>query len=443
MSSISPHTEVGYLKRYRRGGKPYGNYIGFYRFPDENQEHKINLKIRDKRFAEQRLREIIAHQHAVRTGLSPSDERIEAAGKPLVEYIEEYTSSMKARQLKPETIRKIGPMLRRLCDQCGWLRIADLSGSQYESWRGNVDLSAKSKNHYLNAASAFANWLITLQVCERNPFKGIRPARVVGNETRPRRALTVDEVNRLVGCCPCPRRRMIYMLAFATAARTGGMQGFRWLDIDLNRENPTITYRNSNSKTKKPERNPIPQWLADVLREYKPEDANPDDMVFTKWMGRHSLDQDLERADIPKLNAHGESACLYSLRHAFNQTMQEAGIPFRHAQRFMRHSDPKHTANTYLDSDGLDLRGSIDRMPIIQSPSRTATSVVGVVEVCPEVSGAVLNGGESQAEKTTISVPERQSMSGNDTDCPDTYRQWSRGESNPRAGIVSNMPLRV
>tara|TARA_R110002111_G_scaffold159236_2_gene225928 strand:- start:594 stop:1925 length:1332 start_codon:yes stop_codon:yes gene_type:complete len=443
MSSISPHTEVGYVKRYRRSGKPYGNYFGFYRFPEENQENKINLKIRDKRFAQQKLREIIAHQHAVRTGLSPSDERVQAAGKPLVEYIEEYTSSMKARQLKVETIRKIGPMLRRLCDDCGWHRIADLSGSQYETWRGKVDLSAKSKNHYLHAASAFVNWLITLQVCERNPFKGIRPARVVGNERRPRRALAVEEVNRLVGCCPCPRRRMIYMLAFATAARTGEMEGFRWSDFDLSPTNPTITYRNSNSKTKKPERNPIPQWLADALREYKPEDASPDDLVFTKWMGRHTLDEDLKRAGVPKLNEHGESACLYSLRHAFNQTMQEAGIPFRHAQRFMRHSDPKHTANTYLDSDGLDLRGSIDRMPAIQTPSSTARSVVGVVEEWTEVSGVVSGKEEFEAEKTAISVPERQSVSKSDTDCPDTHRQWSRGESNPRAEIVSNMLLRV
>ncbi len=233
------------------------------------------------------------------------------------------------------------------------------------------------------------------------------------------------------------------MLAFATAARTGEMEGFRWSDINLNRENPTITYRNSNSKTKKPERNPIPQWLADALREYKPEDASPDDLVFTKWMGRHTLDEDLKRAGIPKINAHGESACLYSLRHAFNQTMQEAGIPFRHAQRFMRHSDPKHTANTYLDSDGLDLRGSIDRMPIIESPSRTARSVVGVVEECPEVSGVVAMDESFRTEKTSNAVPERQSVSSSDAECPDSHRQWSRGESNPRAGIVSNMPLRV
>jgi len=164
--------------------------------------------------------------------------------------------------------------------------------------------------------------------------------------------------------------------------------------------------------------------------------------VLNQWLGTHTLDKDLARAGIPKLNAHGESACLYSLRHAFNQTMQEADIPFRHAQRFMRHKDPRHTANTYLDSDGLDLRGSIDKLPAVGEP-RVARSVVGVDEDRPEVSNGVAVDDLSQQEKTTIAVSKRQSMTVNVADCPDSECEWSRGESNPRADIVSRVPLRA
>lgn len=427
MSSLSPHTEVGYVKRNKRNGKPYGSYFGFYRFPDEAQEHKINLKIRDKRFAEQELRKIVDRQYAIRTGLAPSDDQLHFAGKPLVEYIEEYVASMVARELKPETIRKIGPMLRRLCDECGWTRLSDLSTSDYESWRGAVDLSAKSKNHHLHAASAFSNWLITNRSLERNPFKGIHPARVEGNERRPRRALSVDEIRRLIENCPNPKRRMIYQLAAGTGSRESEMSGLRWADLDLNATNPTITYRTGNTKTKKAERNPIPHWLAESLTDYKPANALPSDRVFSQWMGRHTFDQDLERAQIAKLDGNGETACLYSFRHAFNQTMQEADIPFRHAQRFMRHKDPKHTANTYLDCDGLDLRGSIDKMPAIGSSPRTATSIVGVVEDRPEVSSGVAVDNLSQQEKTATAVSERQSVSGRDAECPDSHGEWSRG----------------
>ena len=443
MSSLSPHTEVGYVKRNKRSGKPYGNYFGYYRFPDESQVHKVKLEIREKRFAEQGLREVIDHQYAIRTGMKPSDDQVRTAGKPLVEYIEDYLASLIARELKPETIRKISPMLRRLCDECAWIRIADLSASDYETWRGDQDLSAKSKNHYLHTASAFANWLIANQRLQRNPFKGVRPARVEGNERRPRRALSVDEIQRLVRHCPNPKRRMIYELAYGTGARESEMRGLRWSDFDLNHENPTITYRSGNSKTKKAERNPIPHWLADGLRVYKPTDALPSDLVFPKWMGRHTFDQDLERAQIVKVDSNGESACLYSLRHAFNQTMQEADVPFRHAQRFMRHSDPKHTANTYLDSDGLDLRGSIDKLPSVEELPRVARSVVEVVEDRPGVSEVVAIDASSPMEKISTAVSERQSMSGGDAECPDSYRQWSRGESNPRAGIVSKTLLRV
>tara|TARA_R110000868_G_scaffold119469_1_gene316492 strand:- start:186144 stop:187475 length:1332 start_codon:yes stop_codon:yes gene_type:complete len=443
MSSLSPHTEVGYVKRNKRNGKPYGNYFGFYRFPDEKHETKINLEIRDKRFAEQRIREIIDHQHAIRTGLKPSDDRMQIASKPLAEYIEEYVASMVSRELKPETIRKISPMLNRLCDECGWSKIADLSASDYESWRRVVDLSAKSKNHYLQAACAFSNWLMGNGWIERNPFRAVKPARVEGNERKPRRPISIDEINRLIQSCPCPNRRMIYMLSFATGARESEMKAFRWSDVGLDSRDPTITYRKGETKNTKPERNPIPHWLAEALREFKPADAKPDDAVLNQWLGTHTLDKDLERAGIPKLNAHGESACLYSLRHAFNQAMQEADIPFRHAQRFMRHSDPKHTANTYLDSDGLDLRGSIDKLPAVGQSSRVAKSVVGVVEDRPEVSNGVAVDDLLQREKTAIVVSERQSVSSVDAECPESLREWSRGESNPRADIVSRAPLRA
>lgn len=443
MSSLSPHTEVGYVKRNKRKGKPYGNYIGYYRFPDEVEITKINLQIRDKRFAEQKLRELIEQTHAVRTGLKPSDELLNAAAKPLAEYIEDYVLSMKARKLKHETIRKIGPMLRRLFNDCEWNRISDLSASGFESWRASVALSSKAQNHHLNTAKAFTNWLITIQVCERNPFKGIKPARVIGNETRPRRALNIDEVDRLVKHCPCPRRRMIYMIAFATAARSSEMKGFRWSDIHLCSNDPAITYRNSNTKSTKPERNPIPHWLADSLREFKPENAKPDDLVFSKWIGNHSLNKDLERAGIPKHNAHGESACLYSLRHGFNQTMLESNIPFRHAQRLMRHSDPKHTANTYLDSDGLNLRESIDKLPAVGEHPRVARSVVEVVEERLGVSVNVAVNENSDLQRTAIAVSGRESMTPNVAECPDHQSKWSRGESNPRPGIVSRVLLRV
>tara|TARA_R110000744_G_scaffold369252_1_gene479383 strand:+ start:3261 stop:4679 length:1419 start_codon:yes stop_codon:yes gene_type:complete len=432
MSSLSPHTEVGYVKRNKRNGKPYGNYFGYYRFPDESQVQKTKLEIREKRFAEQRLREIIDHKYAIRTGMKPSDDQLHIARKPLAEYINEYVDSLKARELKPETIRKKRPMLTRLCDECDWISIADLSAPDYESWRKESDLSAKSKNHYLQAAGAFSNWLMGNGWMERNPFKAVKPARVEGNETRPRRPISIDEIDRLIECCPCPNRRMIYMHSFATGARKNEMKAFRWSDVDLDPENPTITYRKGETKNTKPERNPIPHWLAEALREFKPADAKPDDAVFTKWIGTHTLDIDLERAGIPKLNAHGESACLYSLRHAFNQTMQEADVPFRHAQRFMRHQDPKHTANTYLDSDGLDLRSSIDKLPAVGKSSRVARSIVGVVGDRPGVSNGVAVDDLSQQEKTAIAVSERQSVSGRDAECPDTDVEWSRGESNPR-----------
>lgn len=438
MSSISPHTEVGFVKRFAKKGRAYGSYHGFYRFPGEPKQRSINLDVRDKRIAQKKLREIIDHEFAVRAGLVPSDETLERASRPIGEYIDAYVLDLKSRELKPESIRKIGPRLRTLAEECGWTRAIDMTAESFERWRSRrTDLAPKTTNHYLSHARALSEWLKHRGVLERNGLLPVRVARVTGNERRPRRALSFDEIVRLIENCPSEHRKMLYRFAFGTGAREEEILAIRWKHLDLDPDDPTIEIPREISKNKRSTRNPLPLWLAEQLIRFRPENARSNDLVFDRWFHIETFDRDLKRAGIPKIDEHGESAVPYSLRHAMNQVLQEARVPLRIAQELMRHVDVKHTAQTYLDASGLDLRGGVNHLPSPSFDSCTAGCTAERGLQRPSMSDDGQRKTTNPTEESAVGFEKRRLVAGDGQRCPISDFECRRGDSNPQKTAVT------
>jgi hypothetical protein len=91
--------------------------------------------------------------------------------------------------------------------KCGWMTLADMSNADLETWLaresrlegGKAKRSARSRNAYQTAVVSFCNW------CEKsdrampeNPLDRMDKAKVKTDPRRTRRALTVEEVIRLV-----------------------------------------------------------------------------------------------------------------------------------------------------------------------------------------------------------------------------------------------------
>lgn len=429
---MSPLTRVGYVKRHRRQGKPYGNYFGFYRFED-GVEQRVNLGVRDKRIAERKLAERIAQDHAVREGLAPSSEQMDRARRPLSEYIDEYIKDAHKRNLSTETIRKMKQRITDLCAACGWECAADISTESFRNWRDErSDLAPKTTNHYLDETSAFVEeMLVRPEVLSRNPLIRVRRSRII--QARPRRPLSIDEFQRLIRACPSEKRRMIYRIAAGTGARTSEMKNLLWSDLKrLDSDDPVIHFRAEITKNGRSTQNPIPFWLARRLLEYKPENASGDDLIFPQWIGSMCFDQDLARAEIDKLDARGRTACLYSMRHAFNQNLEAAGVPMRKAQKFMRHLNIEHTATTYMDPDLIELRSHIDMVPDLEDPECTARSTVGWGEGCHSLASVDDVKNKNDAHESSMAVAERRLLSSVVVECPSCGFECRRGDSNPR-----------
>jgi len=222
--TVSVLAAEAWVHRHARKGKAYGNYFGYYRFPDEPpaNRRRVNLGTRDKRVAEQKLRRIIEDDHAVREGLKPAPQVIEESQRPLGEHLKRFLADKESRGLSRDYVRKLRQRLPKLFDACGWTRAADITRASFLEWRASVKgCGPKTKNDYLDHASGFCGWLVELGVLASNPLAGIPKAKVAGNQTRPRRPLTEAEAQRLVRCTPCQRRKLLYRLALLTGGREG------------------------------------------------------------------------------------------------------------------------------------------------------------------------------------------------------------------------------
>lgn len=375
MAIVSPLAAESWVRRYTRNGKPYGNYFGFYRFPGEApaERRRVNLETRDGRAAKRRLRGIIEEEHDVREGLKPSAKRLEVANRPLTEYVTEYVGELNGRALSRDYVRKIGERLPKLCQACGWARAVDISAESFERWRASHDAAPKTKNDFLAAAQTFGDWLVGRGAVEGNPLRKVRKARVAGRQRRPRRPLTLEEARRLLTATPCPKRRMLYLLALSSGGRLGELTGLLWGDVEVDRERPWITFRADKSKNGREQRVPLPQHVASELAAFRPVSAGDTDRVFKRGIGRHSFDADLMRAGIEKRDPVGRAVSFHCLRMTYNQLLQEAGVPLRHAQHLLRHGDPRLTANTYLDPERLTVEDSVALLPPLVSDTVGST----------------------------------------------------------------------
>ena len=114
--------------------------------------------------------------------------------------------------------------LKRWQSQLNLLSLADLPGifpRVEKALRAFAqDRTGKTVMNYAEALSAFCDWCVRRGYLETDPLDGLAPF-----DTTPevrRRAMTPDEVKRLLAVCP-PERRLLYETALFSGLRMNGL----------------------------------------------------------------------------------------------------------------------------------------------------------------------------------------------------------------------------
>lgn len=217
--------------------------------------------------------------------------------------------------------------------------------------RSGKPLSPKTVHNVFGLLHAALSLAVGLEYIGRNvcDVKAAKPARPATG-THAGKALTDDEIRRLLKAAEATRWRSFIVLALATGARRGELCGLSWADIDLDATRLCIRHSLSqtkgcvelkDTKTHRERKVGLSSWALDALRRQ-----------------RVMLAEDRLRApvglygdsDAVFANELGEHVTPMAATKAFRRIAKAAGISTR------RLHDTRHTAASHLIGDGTDIR---------------------------------------------------------------------------------------
>ena len=355
----------------------------------------------DRRLAERFARDLQVKVDARKNGMIDDHASAfeQSIKKPLHEHIEEYLSScvdsgQATRRLKGKTKH-----LYAVASFMHATRLSDLQPDAFRQWMRSLKdsgLSPNTVNEYRCTVVAFLNWCEQDGRIPSNTLKHVSKLTTVGVKFRNRRALSDDEVARLLATAfeqdqlnidrDWSPRHPVYLVALFTGLRKNELKQICWSDVDL--ESASLHVRAEVSKVKRQDDIPLHSEVVKALADMKPEGVCGRVRVFANIPILRTFKLDCTRAGIPLKDSEGRTVDFHSLRTTFSTRMIRQGIQPAYVQRLMRHADIKTTNNHYTDLRLHDLDSAVNQLslPVEQpvelratgtdDPSQTITETV-------------------------------------------------------------------
>ncbi|QDT04210.1 site-specific tyrosine recombinase XerC [Rubripirellula lacrimiformis] len=394
---------------------------------------------RDRQAAAAILKELTDRSELVKAKiLSPDQDKVaDHQRTPVADHIAAYIGYQRDRGRNAHHVKNYETRLNRSANECNFRWLSDLNADRLEKWLSVLTetpkaategehpeppklISASVYNGYIDAWVAFGNWLIGKRVNGHrsnmqgekrmlvNPFGGIGKRDTNQDRRRVARALTEDEMSRLLQSArerPViaaetvrrgpkkgqrvivltderraklerlgAERALIYKTAILTGLRKGELRSMTVGDLSFG-DVSFVKLKAGNEKNRQGSTLPIRSDLAGELRKWT-ADKSPSDRVFHVSSSLTDiLDKDLEAAGIPKIDDEGRVVHVHALRHSFGTHLSRAGVTPRVAQAAMRHSNISLTMTTYTDPRLLDTAAAVESLPDFDRPRKVAPLV--------------------------------------------------------------------
>ena len=340
---------------------------------------------RTKVEAELRRAEII-HDRGLRlSGQSDEADQERSCDEVMEEYLGDLIS--RATDAYVEETRRT---LKRIFPEIRARSIGDIHMARVVAWRGMRarEVAAKTANDDVGKIRAFAAWCAQVGYLNSNPLLGI--GCLPANPVRPARALSEDEIGRLLAACESldtehpnwiPRFTTVFAL-IATGARWNELRQVRW--EDLNEVQGFLTLRAGTTKGRKGRRSarsiPLDADFLEVLKRARvaayqvlgripsPKDTlllSPKGKPWTQQTANlhRYLTKALAVAKIPKVDVEGGTVHVHALRHTFATRLARAGVPIQKAMNLMGHVSERMLLQIYTHLETEDTREAIEMLP--------------------------------------------------------------------------------
>ena len=305
-------------------------------------------------------------------------EALDRGAKTLQEYrgcadrlIRPHLGGIALAKLRPARIAEWVAMLLK----SGGKRTKDADGKLVER-----PLSAKSVYHAFTLLNGAMRFALRMELIGRNPCDAATRPSIIRSEAK---ALTADEVTRLLEAAGGSRWGAFVTLALATGARRGELCALSWNDYDA--DNGTLTIRHSLSQTRhsiglkatktgRTRTLPLSRIANDALRSQRALQAherlanghsyhNLDSAIFADEIGGRvtpmaatcAFDRIARKAGISTTRLH-------DLRHTAATTLLVAGVDVRTVAGVLGHASPSITLSTYAHLMPEAQREAVDRL---------------------------------------------------------------------------------
>jgi integrase len=268
-----------------------------------------------------------------------------------------------------------------ICNDTGIVSLTDIRREPIERWIAS-EIQAKvlapsTINHYVKAMKSFAQYLTDTEVLPNHPLKSVRKLNESVDLRKQRRAMTADEVGRLLQVAASEtnsekwkngERMLIYQLLLGTGLRSTELSLLTPSQIDF--ERCRLQIEAAKTKNKKADILPMrPDLVQSVKMWVEEHGIQPHERVFrfhSKPL-RLAFYKDLKAAGIERVGKDGRSIDVHALRKTFGTLLAKAGVPLTTVQRLMRHSSPVLTAKLYIDVDPVDMMQALDQLPMLST----------------------------------------------------------------------------
>lgn len=328
-------------------------------FSDHEGRRRTRKGFTDKGATEQ-LAAKLEHEAMLRSRglIDPQQERLASQKSSSLDgHLEAFEKSLDANTAKYNKL--VVSRVKKIIKGCNFATVADLQPEPVEAFlRGlkqTENIGHRTYNHYLQAIDAFCNWMVSARRIPFKPLVGLERLNPDVDVRHPRRALTPEEVKRLVEsarksskeiqCFSGEIRARLYLLSFMTGLRRTELASLTPRSFDLDSKQPILTVKATVSKHRKQDVLPLHPELVVMLRDWLTGMA-PDEPLFPGLSRKRTwymVRKDLERVGIPYETPDGIADFHAAGRHTYITQLLRSGASLPEAKELARHADVKMT----------------------------------------------------------------------------------------------------
>jgi integrase len=340
-----------------------------------------------------------------------------AAVKRLSEHLNDFEAAILARGKTAKHAELVTKRARTLFDGCGFKLWSDVQAAKVEAnlatLRESTDeetgISAQTSNFYLAAAKQFGKWMVREERATRSPLEHLRGLNVATDRRHERRALSADELRRLVAAAQNgpevlgmrgAERALLYRLAVETGLRSNELRSLVRTSFRFGKQSATVVVEARNSKRRRQDELPIRAETAELIQTHVAT-KHPGAAVFampradgmadmlrsdllaarTAWLDEAGTPEDRAERErstfLADRDEAGQVVDFHGLRHTFITLLARSGVHPSVMQAMARHSDPKLTLARYTHVETAEQAEALALLPSLTTPPRGRQRATG------------------------------------------------------------------